>query len=235
MLILLIAVLASVLWGTMPAVATPAVGPDHPLLIAAVRSLGGGLALLLLFRQLPPRDWYGRVLTLGTVNIGLVFSLFFVSAARLPGGIIAILMALSPFWTALIAWPLLGERPRVARLLLIALGVSGVALLVKASAFRLDAIGILAGVVAAASMGGGVVLIKKWGRPASLYRDRAPWCAAHRNAAVVGSCRRLADRRDAARKTIDRLAGCGRAARVRLSHTRLHDHAHPCETGAIGR
>ncbi|MFL6713081.1 MAG: EamA family transporter, partial [Sulfurifustis sp.] len=44
--------------------------------------------------------------------------------------------------------------------------VIGVSLLVHASAFRLDAIGILAGIVASASMGGGVVLIKKWGRPA---------------------------------------------------------------------
>jgi probable blue pigment (indigoidine) exporter len=162
----LTAAVAPVLWGTMPAVATELIGPGHPFLIATVRSLGGGLALLLVFRRLPPRTWYARVLVLGTVNIALVFSLFFISAARVPGGIIAILMALSPFWATLIGWPLLGERPQAQRLALIALGVIGVSLLVKASSFQLDAIGIIAGVAASASMGGGVVLIKKWGRPA---------------------------------------------------------------------
>ncbi|MFL6622533.1 MAG: DMT family transporter [Sulfurifustis sp.] len=161
----LAAMFAPLMWGTMPAVATELIGPGHPFLIATVRSLGGGVALMLLFRRLPPPAWYGRVLVLGTVNIALVFALFFVSASRVPGGIIAILMALSPFWATLIGWPLLGERPQPTRLVLIAFGVIGVSLLVHASAFRLDATGILAGIAASASMGGGIVLIKKWGRP----------------------------------------------------------------------
>lgn len=160
------ATFAPLIWGTMPSVATELIGPGHPFLIATVRSLGGGVALMLLFRRLPPRAWYGRVLALGTVNIALVFTLFFVSASRVPGGVIAILMALSPFWATLIGWPLLGERPQPMRLALIALGVMGVSLLVHGSAFRLDTIGIVAGIVASASMGTGVVLIKKWGRPA---------------------------------------------------------------------
>lgn len=162
----LAAAFAPLMWGTMPAVASELIGPGHPFLIATVRSLGGGVALMLLFRQLPPRAWYGRVLVLGTVNIAFLFALFFISASRVPGGITAILMALSPFWATLIGWPLLGERPQPMRLVLIALGIVGVSLLVHASAFRLDAIGLLAGVAASASMGSGVVLIKKWGRPA---------------------------------------------------------------------
>jgi probable blue pigment (indigoidine) exporter len=164
----LTAALAPVLWGTMPAVATETIVPGHPLLIATVRSLGGGLVIMLAFRQLPPRSWHLKILILGMVNVGIVFSLFFISALRVQGGIVAILMALTSFWATLIGWPLLRERPQILRLVLIAFGVAGVALLVKAAAGRVDPIGIAAGIGASASMGCGVVLIKKWGRPASV-------------------------------------------------------------------
>lgn len=165
---LLIAACAPVIWGTMPAVATQTIPPGHPLLIATTRSLGGGLLLLLVFRKLPPSGWYWRVLALGTVNIAMVFSLFFISAMRVPGGVTAILMSLSPFWAALISWPLLGERLQARRFGLIAIGIIGISLLVKASTGHLDPIGVVAGMAASCSMGCGVVLIKKWGRPAPL-------------------------------------------------------------------
>lgn len=160
--------LAPVLWGTMPSVATEALAPGHPLLIATTRSLVAGLGILLVCRQFPPKAWHLRILVLGTINIALTFGLFFVSASRVPGGIIAILMALSPFWAALWSWPLLGQRLRPARLLLIASGVAGIVLLAGASAVRLDAVGIIAGLGASSCMGCGIVLFKKWGRPASL-------------------------------------------------------------------
>jgi probable blue pigment (indigoidine) exporter len=165
---LLIAACAPVLWGTMPSVASQAITPGHPLLIATTRSLCGGLLILLAFRRLPPRSWYWRILTLGTVNIALVFALFFISAARVQGGIIAVLMSLSPFWAALVGWPLLGERPQTRRFVLIGVGIIGISLLVKASAGSLDPGGVLAGIAASCCMGCGVVLVKKWGRPAPL-------------------------------------------------------------------
>jgi probable blue pigment (indigoidine) exporter len=164
----LITALAPVLWGTMPAVATEMFPPGHPLLIATVRSLIAGLGILLVFRQLPPRTWHWRILILGTVNIAFTFALFFISASRMPGGMIAILMALSPFWAVLLGWPLLGEPVQPTRLIMISIGVAGVALLVRASVDGLDPIGIIAGLGASACMGCGIVLFKKWGRPASL-------------------------------------------------------------------
>lgn len=164
----LLTALAPVLWGTMPLAAAQAFTPGHPLLIATARSLGAGLVLLLILRRPVPRGWSARILVLGIVNIAFTFALFFVSAARVGGGMITILMALSPFWAALIASPLLGERPSARRLLLIVGGLAGVTLMVSASAVRFDAIGILAGLGASACMGCGVVLFKKWGRPGSL-------------------------------------------------------------------
>jgi probable blue pigment (indigoidine) exporter len=152
----------------MPSVASQAITPGHPLLIATTRSLCGGLLILLVFRRLPPRTWYWRILTLGTVNIALVFALFFISAARVQGGIIAVLMSLSPFWAALVGWPLLGERPQTRRFVLIGVGIIGISLLVKASASSLDPVGVIAGIAASCCMGCGVVLVKKWDRPAPL-------------------------------------------------------------------
>jgi probable blue pigment (indigoidine) exporter len=160
--------LAPVLWGTMPAAAAQAFAPGHPLLIAAVRSLGAGIAILLVCRQPMPRNWYARIVVLGVVNIALTFSLFFMSASRVGGGLITVLMALSPFWAALIGLPLLGERPRAQRFCWIAGGLVGVMLMVGASPVRLDALGIVAGVGASVCMGCGVVLFKKWGRLGSL-------------------------------------------------------------------
>lgn len=164
----LVTACAPILWGTMPAVAAEALSPGHPFLIATVRSLGAGLAFLCLSREIPPRDWNGRILALGLINIALTFGLFFVSASRLPGGVIAILMSFSPFWAALFSWPLLDQRPNMNQLVLILFGIAGVSLLVGASASHLDPIGVIAGVGASSCMGCGIVLVKKWGRPAPL-------------------------------------------------------------------
>jgi probable blue pigment (indigoidine) exporter len=159
---------APIFWGTMPAVAAVAFTPGHPLMIATIRSLGAGLIFLFLSRQFPPRAWVSRVMALGVINIALTFGLFFVSASRLPGGVISILMAFSPFWAAMFGWPLLRQRPGAIQLFLIMLGISGVTLLVGASTVHLDSIGILAGIGASSCMGCGIILIKKWGRPASM-------------------------------------------------------------------
>lgn len=164
----LIGAFAPVLWGTMPIVATQTIAPGHPLLVATVRSLGGGLLLLALLRELPSRAWYARVLILGLINIAAVFALFFISASRIPGGVLAIIMALSPFWAASFAWPLLGQRPMLADVALIGLGVLGVALIVGASDAPMNPMGVLAALGASACMGLGVVLIKRWGRPSGL-------------------------------------------------------------------
>jgi len=165
----LVTACAPILWGTMPAVATEALAPGHALLIATVRSIGAGLVFALLAPRLPPRAWHSRILALGTINIALTFALFFVSASRLPGGIISILMAFSPFWAVLFSWPLLNQRPQPIQLLLILLGVAGVSLLVGASNAALDVPGIVAGVAASGCMGCGIVLVKKWGRPAPIF------------------------------------------------------------------
>ncbi len=95
----------------------------------------GGLALMFLVAALrgerlgPPVGQVGRVLVAGVLNItswmGLMtLSLFWLDAAE--AAIIAYTM---PIWAAIIAWPVLGERPTWPRVAGLAFGLSGVAVL----------------------------------------------------------------------------------------------------------
>jgi probable blue pigment (indigoidine) exporter len=133
-----------------------------------VRALGGGLPLLLLYHRLPHRAWWGKIILLGTLNCGVFFALFFVAAERLPGGVAGTLQSLGPIFTVLIAWPLLGESPSLARLGSVVVGAIGVTLLLTQGTITLDSIGALSGIAAAVSLALGGVLLNRWGRPAPL-------------------------------------------------------------------
>lgn len=158
---------ATVLWGFTYIVTTTML-PHNPLFIAAVRALGGGLPLLLIARNLPPRAWWGRIIVLGTLNNALFFGLLFIAAIRLPGGVAATFQALGPLFMVLLAWPLLGAKPSASKLVAVGLGAVGVAMVVLKGNAGLDLIGVLAalGGAFAVALGGG--LIHKWGRPSSI-------------------------------------------------------------------
>jgi probable blue pigment (indigoidine) exporter len=167
----LCAAIAAAIWGTTYIMAA-LVLPANPVFCAAVRSLAGGFALLLLSPRLPTRDWVARVVLLGTLNCGIFFSLFFVSAERLPGGIAGTLQSLGPIFVVLIAWPVLGERPTIMRLASVVCGAFGVTLLTRGGV-AVDVIGLAAGLGAAASLALGNVLLNRWTRPASLLQFTA--------------------------------------------------------------
>lgn len=167
-LLTLVTAYAPIVWGTTYLVTTEFLPPDRPFLAGAVRSLPAGLVLLLLLRRLPQGGWWWRSALLGVLNIGAFFALLFVAAYRLPGGVAATLGAVQPLWVALLAWLVLAQTPTVWRLGWGVVGVLGVALLVLNGALWLDPIGLLAGVLGTVSMGTGVVLTRRWGRPDSV-------------------------------------------------------------------
>jgi len=100
--------LVPVVWGSTYLVTTELLPPGRPLLAAALRALPAGLVLVLLTRRLPRGTWWWRAPVLGALNIGVFFSLLFVAAYRLPGGIAAVILAMQPLLVAALA-------PRVAR------------------------------------------------------------------------------------------------------------------------
>ncbi|QTE30394.1 EamA family transporter [Pengzhenrongella sicca] len=155
-------------WGTTYLVTTQWLPPDRPLLASVLRALPAGLLLVAWGRRLPHGTWWLRAAVLGTLNIGVFFALLFFSAYRLPGGVAATLGAVQPLIVAGLSALILGERLTVRAVCAGIVGVVGVALLVLRASVGLDALGLAAGLAAAAAMALGVVLTKRWGRPVPL-------------------------------------------------------------------
>lgn len=165
---LLLTALAPMIWGSTYLVASQWLPGFAPLTVAMLRALPAGLLLLLLGRQLPQGIWWGRTVVLGALNFSLFWSLLFVSAYRLPGGVAATVGAIQPLLVVLLAGWLL-HQPLRRRSLLAALGgMIGVALLVLKAEARLDPLGLLAGLGAATSMALGTVLTRRWQPPVPL-------------------------------------------------------------------
>lgn len=165
---LLVAAVAPAVWGTTYLVTTEYLPADRPLLAATLRALPVGLLLVVASRELPTSSWWWRSAVLGTLNIGLFFALLFVAAYRLPGGVAATAGAVQPLVVAGLAAGFLGERLRPIVAVAGVLGITGVGLLVLGPDAALDAIGVVAALTGTLSMACGVVLTKRWGRPASV-------------------------------------------------------------------
>ena len=165
---ILVTALAPMSWGTTYAVATEFLPPDHPLLVASLRSLPIGILLTIGLRKLPKGIWWWRIFILGGLNIGLFQALLFVAAYRLPGGVAATAGAIQPLIVVLFAWLILNQKPSQLSILAAIAGFIGVGLLVLNPAVRLDTIGIIAAIAGAGAMGLGTVLVKRWKPPVTL-------------------------------------------------------------------
>jgi probable blue pigment (indigoidine) exporter len=164
----LLTAVAPVAWGSTYFVTGEFLPADRPLFGATVRALPIGLILLAFSRTLPKGVWWGRALVLGTLNIGAFFVLVYVAAGRLPGGLAATLTATSPILMMLLAWLLIGERPRLFSLASAVVGLGGVALLVLRASTVVDPLGIAASVAAVTMASLGFVLVKRWRSSVSL-------------------------------------------------------------------
>ena len=168
--------LAPAVWGTTYIVTTHALPPGHPVLAALMRTLPAGVLAFLASRQLPRGTWWWKSIVLGALNMACFFPLLFVAAQRLPGGVAATLGAAQPIIIAVLAVTVLGERLSAWSLMWGVAGVVGIALVVLGPQAQLDALGVAAGLGGAVSMGLGVVLTKRWGRPDGVSAlDLAGW------------------------------------------------------------
>ncbi|MEO3781077.1 EamA family transporter [Micromonospora sp. B11E3] len=165
---LLATAVAPAAWGTTYLVTSELLPPDRPLWSGAIRALPAGLLLLALTRQCPNGGWWWRAALLGALNIGAFFPLLFLAAYRLPGGTAAVLGAAQPLLVAGLTVLVLRERPRPPALLAAAAAPLGVALVVLRPGAGLDPVGVAAGLAGAAAMAAGLVLTRRWGRPAGV-------------------------------------------------------------------
>lgn len=158
--------IAPLSWGTTYIAITELLPPGHPLFAGVMRALPAGLIALAVTRVLPRGAWWWKAAALGVLNIGVFTALLFVAAERLPGGVAATLAAAQPLVVAVLAVAVLRERPSARRIAWGVAGMAGVALVAIGPDAALDATGIVAGLVSAASMALGLTLTKRWGRPA---------------------------------------------------------------------
>ncbi|MEW1860275.1 EamA family transporter [Streptomyces sp. NPDC088194] len=159
----LLAAVAPVAWGANYYVTKAALPPGDPLYGGAIRAVPAGLLLFALRRKLPRGAWWWRSALLGVLNAGGFFALVYLAAQRLPTSTAATVMAASPLVMALIAWPLIAERPRAAHLLGAAVGIGGVCLMLWGGSDGADPLGVAASVGAMLLSSLGYVLAKRWG------------------------------------------------------------------------
>lgn len=164
LMILLMAALPPAIWGSTYLVTTELLPADRPLTAAVLRLLPVGLLIVLLTRSRPaPGQWW-RLVVLSALCMSGLHALLFVSAYRLPGGLAALLVCAQPLIVLVLGFALFGQRTSLRVCLAAGIGFVGVALvLLSPSLLRWDVLGAVAALLAAASMGLGTLLIKRWG------------------------------------------------------------------------
>lgn len=158
----LLTALAPAVWGSTYFVTTEWLPEGHPMTLAMLRALPAGLLLLAIARQWPRRERLVQILVLGSLNFAVFWTLLFIAAQRLPGGVAATLGSAQALLVLLLARGLLGTPVRAASVAAAVTGALGVALLVLSPAATLDPLGLAAGVGSAVAMAAGTVLSRKW-------------------------------------------------------------------------
>ena len=174
-------VFLSAVWGAsfpLIRISAPAFGP---LPMACLRCALAGVVLAVLMRltrqQWPARAHWRAIALLALLTVALPFVLFNGAGLVLPAGYSAVLNATAPLFGVL-AGALFGEERLTSRKLAgCAVGLGGVALLVRLGPVAVEwpvVLGVLACVVASASYGFGAILMKR----ATLTHDPLPASAA---------------------------------------------------------
>lgn len=162
---------APVSWGTTYVTVTELLPAGRPLLIAALRIVPAGIALLvagsLVSRWRPRGAEWARTAVLGLFNFGIFFPLLVVAVYRLPGGVAGAFAGLQPLLVAGLTAIATRQRPRTVDVLIGAVAAIGVALVVLRPGAGIDVVGVLAAVGAMLSFSIGVVLTKRFPTPSN--------------------------------------------------------------------
>ncbi len=163
--------LAPIAWGTTYVTVTELLPAGRPLLVAAIRVLPAGLALLLagaLVSRWRPRgrEWLATI-GLSLANFGVFFPLLIIAVYRLPGGVAASLGGVQPFLVAAGTWIVAGTRPRTVDLVVGAAAAVGVGFVVLRPNAGIDPLGVIAALGANVSFSLGVVFTKRLPTPAN--------------------------------------------------------------------
>ncbi|SJN55039.1 putative DMT superfamily transporter inner membrane protein [Vibrio ruber DSM 16370] len=120
---IILALVATFLWGTTYAVTQATLPGWPPLLLGVLRALPAGLVLLAIKPTFPDKGTWKVLLITGLVNIAIFFCCIFVMALTLPSAISSVGMMSVPVFAMLVQWIVMKQRPSVIQI------ISGLALL----------------------------------------------------------------------------------------------------------
>ena len=173
-------------WGSAFAVVKVGLEYSPPLLFAGLRTLIGGLAMVLaafLWGGSPNlrRDW-PVFLLLALFNVVLFIGFQTYAIVYLPSGSAAVLVYLQPILVGLLAWPILGETLTGAKITGLLLGFSGIVAVsagsLSGAASALSPLGVTLGAVSALCWALGTVFFKKYeARVSTLWAVAVPFLA----------------------------------------------------------
>lgn len=159
-------VLLVLFWSSTFSVVKVGLHYSPPVLFAGLRSLVGGLAMMVAAlvwggEANLRRDW-GAYASLSMLNVILFLGLQTFAIMLLPSGTAAVLIYLQPILTGLLAWLVLGESLSAAKLTGLLLGFSGiVAVSVGGFSGVVSPVGVAFAVVSALAWALGTVYFKK--------------------------------------------------------------------------
>jgi drug/metabolite transporter (DMT)-like permease len=122
----------SIGWGFNWPVTKYLIGEIPPLTLRGLSGVIGALllaALAILRRQSlhVPREIWPRLLLAAVLNVTLWMVLMGLALVFLPASEAALIAYTMPVWAALLAWPVLGERPTLLRTLALVMALAGLA------------------------------------------------------------------------------------------------------------
>ena len=156
-----------VFWGSAFSVVKVGLEYSPPMIFAGLRTLMGGLAILLVavvWGGSPhlKRDWL-IFLLLAAFNVVFFFGFQTLAILYLPSGTAAVLEYLQPMLVGLLAWMILGESLSLAKIVGLILGFSGIVAVSSGSIFgNISPVGVAFGVGSAFSWALGTVFFKRY-------------------------------------------------------------------------
>ena len=160
-------VLLAAIWGAsflFNRITAPVLGP---VFTAELRTLIAGVALVVFFALTSyPIEWRRHArhyIMVGIFSSALPFLLWAYAALSLPAGLLSVLNATSPMWGAVCGAVILRERVSARRMVGLAIGIVGVALVTRPSGeAALDYAALAAALTAAFSYGLIATYIRRW-------------------------------------------------------------------------
>jgi drug/metabolite transporter (DMT)-like permease len=128
-------------------------------------SLLAGLALLRGQTMRVPRALWGRLVLAAFLNVGCWMVLMGFALLFLPASEAALIAYTMPIWASILAWPILGERPNLLRIVSLAMAFAGLSAILGGNGFAASLAklpGILMALGGAIGFAVGAVLAKKF-------------------------------------------------------------------------